>query len=62
MLCGKVASGGDDARWGYTMRVVGGHGEWSLGEGAEGHKRWDGQGGARGVVWGVDGTWWSVYT
>ena len=22
----------------------------------------DGQGGVRGVVWGVDGTWWSLYT
>ena len=29
------------------MRVAGGHGEWSLGEGAGGYKRWAGQGGVR---------------
>jgi hypothetical protein len=51
-----VASGGVDARWGYTMHVIGGRGEWSLGEGAGGYKIWDGQGGVRGAVWGVDGT------
>ena len=40
------------------MHVVGGRGEWSLGEGAGENKRWDGQGAVRGVMWGVDGTWW----
>jgi hypothetical protein len=25
-------------------------------------ERWDGQGAVRGGVWGVDGTWWSLYT
>ena len=43
----EVSSGGDDARWGYTMHVVGGRGEWSLGEGAGGNKRWDGIPGRR---------------
>jgi hypothetical protein len=44
------------------MHVVGGSGEWSLGEGAGENKRWDGQGAVRGGVWGVDGTWWSLHT
>jgi hypothetical protein len=43
------------------MHVVGGRGEWSLGERAGGYKRWDGQGVVRGAVLGVDGTWWSLY-